>query len=271
MSQFSYQPSVAQPQTNGLAIAGFVCSLVGLFTGILSPIGLVLSLVALGKPGGRGFAIAGVVLGLIGSCGMILALILIPAVILGALGIAAVAIALAEPAKVELTTDMANIAIAAKFYEKEQGVLPADLAVLTLRPELLNDPWGQPYEYHFIDDDPGFDIISRGQDGITGTDDDIHLSKLGETWEGAGRIVAESDDESGTVTLTIGGKVITLHGDEKGGRITIDTGEKVIEIKGDEQGGTMTSGDKPAAGPPQPATPPDSTPPGSGAVPDAGD
>jgi len=259
MSQFSYQQSVAPPQTNGLAIAGFVCALIGLFAtgGLLCPIGLILSLVALGKPGGRGFAIAGVVIGLLGSCGLLLAIILIPAVILGALGIAAVAIALAEPAKMELTADMANIAIAAGLYEQEQGVLPADLGVLYLRPELRNDPWGNPYEYHFIDDDPGFDIVSRGQDGVSGNEDDIYLSKLGETWEGAGRIVAEADDERGTVTLTIGGKVITLHSDEKGGRITIDTGEKVIELKGDERGGSVTSNDKPVAQPPQPATPPD--------------
>ena len=67
MSQFTYEPLPAE-QSNGLAIAGFVCSLLGLFTGfLLSPIGLILSLVALGRPGGRGFAVAGVVIGLLGS------------------------------------------------------------------------------------------------------------------------------------------------------------------------------------------------------------
>ena len=58
MSQFTYEPLPAE-QSNGLAIAGFVCSLLGIFTGfLLSPIGLILSLVALGRPGGRGFAVA---------------------------------------------------------------------------------------------------------------------------------------------------------------------------------------------------------------------
>ena len=43
MSQFTYEP-IPTEQSNGLAIAGFVCSLLGFFTGfLLSPIGLILS------------------------------------------------------------------------------------------------------------------------------------------------------------------------------------------------------------------------------------
>ncbi len=241
MSQFTYQPApVNVKQDNGLAVAGFVCSVLGLFTGVLSPIGLILSLVALGRPGGRGFAVAGIILGLIGSCGIILVLLLIPAAVLAVLGITVAAIALAEPEKMELTTDMANIAIAVAVYQEENDVLPADLSVLNLRSVLKNDPWGNPYEYHFIDDDPGFDLVSWGEDGQAGTEDDIYLTKLGETWDAAGKIVTSSDDDSGTVTLTLGDKVFTLHGDERGGRITLDTGEKVIELTGNEAGGDIT-------------------------------
>src|SRR5690348_9132833 len=56
----------AQP-TNGLGLAGFITSLVGIVTcGVIAPIGLVLSLFGLMKPP-RGFAIAGTIIGLIGS------------------------------------------------------------------------------------------------------------------------------------------------------------------------------------------------------------
>lgn len=64
-----YMPVVQQPKTNGLAIAGFVCSIVGWFCcGITSIIGLILSIVALSQiknrqEGGKGLAIAGIVIG----------------------------------------------------------------------------------------------------------------------------------------------------------------------------------------------------------------
>ena len=58
---------VAQgPQSNGLGVAGFVLSLLGLFScGILSPIGVILSLLGITKQP-RGLAIAGLILGLVG-------------------------------------------------------------------------------------------------------------------------------------------------------------------------------------------------------------
>ena len=160
--------------------------------------------------------------------------------IFAALGIGIAAIALAEPAKMELTTDMANIAIAVAMYQEEHDVLPADLSELNLRTVVQSDPWGNPYEYHFIDEDPGFDIISRGEDGEIGTDDDIYLTKLGESWEASGIVVTEGDDDGGTVTFTLGDMVFTLHGDEQGGRITLDNGERIIELTGDEDGGDIT-------------------------------
>src|ERR1043165_9168202 len=60
-------PIVPQRRTNGLGIAGFVVSLVGIFTlGLLCPIGLLLSFIALFRAP-RGFAIAGLIIGLLGS------------------------------------------------------------------------------------------------------------------------------------------------------------------------------------------------------------
>lgn len=57
---------------NGLAVAGFVCSLVGIFIGIIALLGLVFSAIALGRPGRRGLATAGLVLGIIGVVGWVI-------------------------------------------------------------------------------------------------------------------------------------------------------------------------------------------------------
>ncbi|MEM9109031.1 MAG: DUF4190 domain-containing protein, partial [Planctomycetota bacterium] len=61
---YYYQP----PPTNALGIAGFVVSLSGMIVclGLISPIGLVLSLIALAKSP-RGYAVAGSIIGLLGS------------------------------------------------------------------------------------------------------------------------------------------------------------------------------------------------------------
>ncbi|HEY5515237.1 MAG TPA: DUF4190 domain-containing protein [Pengzhenrongella sp.] len=66
--QYGYGPSYAAPPTNGLAIASLVTSLTSLVMGITAPVGLILGIFALraiqrdGTPG-RGFAIAGIVVG----------------------------------------------------------------------------------------------------------------------------------------------------------------------------------------------------------------
>jgi hypothetical protein len=66
------QINIHAPANNGLAVAGFACSLLGLMTcGLLGPLGLLFSLLALIKPP-RGMAFAGVVLGSIGSAWLFL-------------------------------------------------------------------------------------------------------------------------------------------------------------------------------------------------------
>ena len=77
----------AQPQGNGLATASLVLGIlslvtvwipiIGMIAWILAPLGLVLGLVALGKPSGRGMAIAGSIcsgIGLIGCFAWVLLL-----------------------------------------------------------------------------------------------------------------------------------------------------------------------------------------------------
>ncbi len=186
MSQDQSPISLEGQPSNGLAIAGFVCSLIGFLTmGTLSIVGLILSLVAVGKPGSRGFAIAGIILGALGLCGWVIALVIAGASILAALGIMAVGVAVLQAEGLEISMDMGKIVFKLDEFERRTGALPDDLSGLELRDSVLIDPWGSTYRYELIEDEPGFDIISNGEDGQPDTDDDIYLSRLGEYWEGA--------------------------------------------------------------------------------------
>lgn len=72
--QPQYQPQPASQPVNGLAIAGFVVSF------FFSVVGLILSIIGLKKSqtmndSGKGFAIAGIVLGAIGTVGWLIGII----------------------------------------------------------------------------------------------------------------------------------------------------------------------------------------------------
>ncbi len=74
------QPPQERPQvvyqqapSNGLGVAGFVVSLVGFLVcgGLVCPIGVIMSAVALGREP-KGFAIAGLIIGLLGSAWLVI-------------------------------------------------------------------------------------------------------------------------------------------------------------------------------------------------------
>jgi len=67
---YGYQPLPQATGTNGMAIASLVCSLLGLLCAIGSILGLIFGFVALGQinktgQGGRGMAMAGIIIGAI--------------------------------------------------------------------------------------------------------------------------------------------------------------------------------------------------------------
>ncbi|MHC5007165.1 MAG: type II secretion system protein GspG, partial [Planctomycetota bacterium] len=188
----SYPPYVMVPvrESNGLGVAGFFIALIGLFipTGIIALLGLLISLAALGRPP-RGFAAMGVVIGLFGT---VLWLVITGVVVLGGLAAGVVAILavaamfiMTQPEIIEVTSDMFNVTIAAVEYEERTGDLPEDLGALGLAVSTLTDPWGNPYSYRLANQDPGFDVMSNGADGIVGTDDDMALSRINVIWEDA--------------------------------------------------------------------------------------
>jgi hypothetical protein len=188
----SYPPYVMVPvrESNGLAVAGFLIALIGLFvpTGIVALVGLLICLAALGRPP-RGLAATGVIIGLFGT---VIWLVITGVVLVGGLAAGAgfvVAVAamfvFMQPETIEVTSDMVNVAIAAVEYEDKHGELPADLSVLTLSTPTRLDPWGNPYRYTLENHDPGFDVMSDGADGVADTDDDLALSRMDQLWEEA--------------------------------------------------------------------------------------
>ncbi len=193
MQTYSDTQSLAIPirETNGLGAVGLVVSLVGLVvpTGVVSLLGLLISLVALSRAP-RGFAAAGVFFGLLGAAFWLIVLVLALAVGMLAALAGAVVFAgifmLTQPEVIEVTTDMANLAIGIQYYERQQQAMPEDLDDLGLGVATLTDPWGNRYRYVLAaNTEPGFDVWSSGKDGEFETDDDLALSGLGKVWEQA--------------------------------------------------------------------------------------
>ena len=175
---------------NGLGVAGFFISAVGILipTGIVALLGLLVSLVALGKAP-RGFAGMGVLVGLVGTAVWMaitgIAIVGALALAVGAVLFGSAAFVLMQPEIIETSSDMVNVMIAAYEYKDKHGGMPEDLDSLGLSVSTTTDPWGNPYRYVITDDKLGFDVISSGSDGIMGTDDDMALSYMDRVWKDA--------------------------------------------------------------------------------------
>jgi hypothetical protein len=71
----TYTQAPAQ-QSNGMAVASLVLGIIGLCIGICAIIAIVLAISAKKRPGGQGLATAGLVLGIIGAIGWVVVLII---------------------------------------------------------------------------------------------------------------------------------------------------------------------------------------------------
>lgn len=151
-----YAQDFDAPKTNVLGIVGFILAF------CLSPLGLLISLVALTKPP-RGFAIGGVVVGLIGSVFWVL----------GGLGFAAIWPGM--KAGIELATDYEALNTSVESYVNTNGGPPADLSLITVDASALTDPWGNAWTIEVNPDDQSYTFRSYGFDGLPNTDDDVVL------------------------------------------------------------------------------------------------
>jgi hypothetical protein len=177
-------------ERNGLGVVGFLIAFIGLFipTGIVALLGMLISLVALGKSP-RFFAGIGVITGLFGTViWLVITLLALVALFVGTLAavvFSAGAFIITQPEVIEVSSDMINVTIAVAEYEKKNNKLPEEVDSLGLSVSTLIDPWGNAYSYQLTDADPGFDLVSGGSDGKFDTDDDMKLSGLDRIWENA--------------------------------------------------------------------------------------
>lgn len=165
-----YAPQ-AESQTNGLGLAGFILSLVGLIAtcGLLCPIGLLLSVIGLFKQP-RGFAIAGTIIGGLGTVALIAFAV--------ALGYGVIwGMNQAQNMQGQLHNQMAmqNASTDIDQYYAQHRLLPDDAAGNQLLSQsIMNDSWNQPLHYRKLASDR-FELISMGPDGQLNTTDDLKL------------------------------------------------------------------------------------------------
>lgn len=150
---WSDQPQ--QPQgSNVLGIVGFVLAF------CVSPLGLILSLVALAKPP-RGFAVAGTVIGLIGTC--VWALVGYGLFAGGGVFIKGFG----------LGTDYSVVQSQIAAYSgSHNGEIPADLATAGVPEGARKDPWDRDYKFERSEDGKSWTLTSASFDGQFGTADD---------------------------------------------------------------------------------------------------
>ena len=144
----------AQGGSNGLGIAGFVISIIGVFTcGCLSPVGLLLSLIAMLRPP-RGFAFAGVAVGLVGMP------------LFAFWGYVVVLVIDESNTKESMQVAVSRI----DQYESQNGELPEGPEGNELIVDIV-DAWDNSVRYDF--DADSYKLRSAGPDGKFDNDDDI--------------------------------------------------------------------------------------------------
>lgn len=177
------------PQSNGLGVAGFVVSLSGLIVcmGLICPIGLVLSLIALTKAP-RGFAIAGCVIGGLGSILAALTILMIT----GALGAGLMLGSLFGNFQTSMTIDSASYDIDNHFVNNND-TLPDEPTGTAMISSYL-DEWGNTLKYEPTQGSTtDYTITSAGPDGKFATSDDMTQYYTAYNWN-APTVTTESDD-----------------------------------------------------------------------------
>jgi hypothetical protein len=158
---------INSPPSNGLGVAGFIISLIGLLVtgGILCPVGLLLSFIALFKRP-RGFAIAGTVIGAIGTLIPLAIFLIFGATVLTCLG-AAGAVAAADAST---TTALSQADTTIQNHYRSNGVLPGDFEGNNLI-DSIRDGRSKRLRYYQLGATT-YEIRSSGMDGSFNTSDD---------------------------------------------------------------------------------------------------
>jgi hypothetical protein len=141
---------------------------VGLIScGVICPLGAILSFAAcFRRP--RGLAVAGLIIGLVGSVWLLVLFFVI-----GIAGLTVVLVLLGVGKYGEVVADGLAISSATSAYVAAHGTLPKALGDLpSLTKDERTDPWGTPYAFSPGPGPNEFTLISAGPDRKLGTDDD---------------------------------------------------------------------------------------------------
>ena len=165
-------------QTNGLGIAGLVVSILGILScGIISPLGLLLSLIALLKPP-RGLAIAGTVVGFLGTGFLVL---------VGWGMVMGVTIGVKTVKTRELALEARDVI---EEYYTENAAYPDGIEGNKLIAGMV-DAWDNDLRYDA--DDDSYLIRSASHDGDMDTDDDILVNSSDVSFD-LGKLDIDVDD-----------------------------------------------------------------------------
>lgn len=147
--------------SNGLGLAGFIVSLVGLIScGCLSIFGIILSGIALTRRP-RGFAIAGLIIGVLGVLMLMGGLL-----VMWIGGGFTLIVAMGDGYQVAEEV--------AAYRAANNNALPASWADFPNGP--VNDKWNQPYHYRILPDNQRIELRSDGPDGTPRTRDDVFIT-----------------------------------------------------------------------------------------------
>lgn len=169
-SQNPYPPThtttvIVQP-TNTAGLVGFILSMSGIVCGITFPIGLIVSLAGIGKEP-KGLAIAGTIIGALGTLMYVAIVVMYGAVIAACIGFGAAAM---QPI-IETETALNNAERQIEEYQFENDQLPTEAEGNQLIAE-LEDGWDNGLRYELTDEGEDFLIRSAGPDGEFDTLDD---------------------------------------------------------------------------------------------------
>jgi hypothetical protein len=156
-----------------VGLVGFILSLCGLLFACLFPIGMIVSLCGLGKQP-KGFAIAGTVIGAVGTLLLILIFVLYGAMIAACIGVAS-----SMQPVIDTQSALSEAEGQIDQWEIDNGELPDE----TVGNELIsgiNDGWERPLRYELSEDAVnGYVVRSAGADGEFDTDDDSTTEDYG--------------------------------------------------------------------------------------------
>lgn len=186
----AYQP----PPTNGLGVAGFVVSLSGLVVcaGLPCPLGLVMSAIALRKEP-RGFAIAGVITGLIGTLLAVTILLMAS----GVVGTGWPMLNMFGPQQTTSSTMWTASNDIDAYFTNHNDTLP-DEATGTALIAHYTDAYGNTMKYRPTQGSTDwYELVSAGEDGVFGNGDDYIEPMQAYNWNASTGFDAAEEHQEG--------------------------------------------------------------------------